>query len=334
MRKSLKASHVIEQHELLPVLERLMSSDEASVRYKTLTWLLDEEPSENAVEQEKVRTARSQRVKTLLSERNSLGEIPVHPYKKWYGAHWVLAMLAELEYPAGDDSLIPLREQVYRWLFSSSHERSIVKVEGKVRRCASQEGYALFYLLKLGLDDHLTDELARRLIQWQWPDGGWNCDKRREAGNSSFMESLIPMRGLALYASVRGESLSRDAALKASELFLKRRLFRKQSDGTIIHSDFLKLHYPCYWHYDILFALIVLLEAGLLKDERCADALDLLVSKWLSTGGFPAEKKYYSITDKKKSGRSLVDWGKISKSMNEFVTVEALHVLKEAERIK
>lgn len=330
----MRESPVIEQQALLPVLERLLNSEEASVRYKTLAWLIYEKPSADALEKEKARIARSQRVEILLSERNGSGEIPAHPYKKWYGAHWVLAMLAELEYPAEDDSLIPLREQVYKWLFSASHERSIVKIDGKVRRCASQEGYALFYLLKLGLDDHRTDELARRLIQWQWPDGGWNCDKRPEARNASFMESLIPMRGLALHASVRGESSSRDSVLKASEVFLKRRLFRKQSDGTIIDGDFLKLHYPCYWHYDILFGLFVLLEAGLLEDERCTDALDLLVSKWLDTGGFPAEKKYYSVTNKQRSGRSLVDWGKVGKSFNEFVTVEALRVLKEAGRIR
>ncbi|HAA85268.1 MAG TPA: hypothetical protein DCE14_02825, partial [Kosmotogaceae bacterium] len=60
---------------------------------------------------------------------------------------------------------------------------------------------------------------------------------------------------LALHASVRGKSLSKDAALRTSDLFLKRRLFRKQSDGTIIDGDFLKLHYPCYWHDDILFGL-------------------------------------------------------------------------------
>lgn len=330
----MRESPVIQQQALLPVFESLLNSEEASVRYKTLAWLIDEEPSADALEKEKLRIAGSQRVKTLLSERNSSGEIPVHPYKKWYGAHWVLAMLAELEYPAGDNSLFPLREQVYKWLFSTSHERSIVRTDGKVRRCASQEGYALFYLLKLGLDDHRTDELAGKLIQWQWPDGGWNCDKRPEARNSSFMESLIPMRGLALHASVRGKSLSKDAALRTSDLFLKRRLFRKQSDGTIIDGDFLKLHYPCYWHDDILFGLSVLLEAGLLEDERCADALDLLVSKWLDAGGFPAEKKYYSVTNKQKSGRLLVDWGKVGKSLNESVTVEALHVLKEAGRIR
>ena len=54
------------------------------------------------------------------------------------------------------------------------------------------------------LADGRTDELVNRLLKWQWPDGGWNCDKRPEADSSSFMETLIPLRALALYASICG----------------------------------------------------------------------------------------------------------------------------------
>ncbi len=96
----------------------------------------------------------------------------------------------------------------------------------------------------------------------------------------------------------------------------------------------MKLHYPCYWHYDILFALKVFHEAELLCDERCNDALDVLVSKWLDSGGFPSEKKYYSVSEEQKSGRSLVRWGKMgTRVMNEFVTIDALLVLKAAGRL-
>jgi len=102
---------------------------------------------------------------------------------------------------------------------------------------------------------------------------------------------------------------------------------------------FVLLHYPCYWHYDILFGLKVLAEAGLVGDSRCAEALDLLESKRLSDGGFPAEKAYYHTPDWKSSGRrktgwSAVDWGGTSKRhMNEWVTADALAVLKAAGRL-
>ena len=39
--------------------------------------------------------------------------------------------------------------------------------------------------------------------------------------------------------------------------------------------SFLKMRYPTYWRYDGLVALKVMAEAGLIRDERCAEALDL-----------------------------------------------------------
>ena len=75
-------------------------------------------------------------------------------------------------------------------------------INGRVRRCASQEGNCYYYSLALGLADDRTEELAARLIKWQWEDGGWNCDKRPEASISSFNETLIPLRGLVLYANI------------------------------------------------------------------------------------------------------------------------------------
>jgi hypothetical protein len=111
-------------------------------------------------------------------------------------------------------------------------------------------------------------------------------------------------------------------------------MYRRESNGNIIAHDFTKLHYPCYWHYDILFGLKVMAEAGFIGDSRCRDALDLLESKMLPDGGFPAEGKYYRTSGKRTTGFSLVDWGGTSKKrMNEFVTVDALCVLKQAGRL-
>jgi hypothetical protein len=61
--------------------------------------------------------------------------------------------------------------------------------------------------------------------------------------------------------------------------------------------------------------------------------LDLLESKRLPDGGFPAEKTYYRVTDRRTAGRCLVDWGGTSqRRMNEWVTADALSVLKAAGR--
>jgi hypothetical protein len=76
-------------------------------------------------------------------------------------------------------------------------------------------------------------------------------------------------------------------------------------------------------------------EAGFIDDPRCAAALDLLETKGLPDGGFPAEARYYRLTDDPKAGgRSTVDWGGTGKKkMNEFVSADALYVLKAAGRL-
>lgn len=322
------------------VVAKLLESDEPAIRYKARCLFLKESPDSTAMQalQEEVRTC--ERVKQLLSERNMDGRLPYHPYTKWVGAHWVLTILADLEYPKGDPDLIPLREQVYGYFFSGTHEkpihkRHIIHSKGLIRACASIEGNAILSLLKLGLADELTDYLAEIVLGWRWPDGGWNCDRKPQASHSSFHETLIPLRALNLYATQSGDPRVRRAVNEGAEVFLKRGLFRRVTDGEVIDPHFIELHYPYYWHYNILYGLKVMGEIGCLGDPRCREALDLLESKRLPDRGYPAERRYYSVTHRNVSNRSLVDWGGTSSSkMNEWITLEALAVLTAAGRFK
>lgn len=320
------------------ILQMLLQSSEPSIRYKAQRNLLNADPAspEMLALQEEIRN--SPRVRLLLSERNADGRIPYHPYKKWVGAHWVLASLGDLEYPTGDASLIPLREQVYGYFFTGSREnptysRDIRHLKGLVRACASIEGNAILSLLRLGLADSLTDYLAEIVLGWRWPDGGWNCDKKPQASHSSFHETLIPLRALNLYAQRNPDPRIHQIVLESAEVFLKRGMFRRLTDGEVIDPYFIKTHYPYYWHYNILYGLKVMGEIGCLNDPRCSEALDILESKRLPGGGYPAERRYYTVSEKSAGNRSLVSWGATSlKTMNEWVTVEILSVLASAGR--
>jgi hypothetical protein len=324
---------------LKKLFEKLPRSPEPSVRYKVLTGALGKGPRSRAVKEAQAAVKESRRVRDLLSERDAEGRIPLNPYAKWRGAHWVLATLADIGYPPGDNELIPLREQVYGWLLSEEHTKSVPTINGRVRRCGSQEGNALFAILTLGLADARADELARRLIAWQWPDGGWNCDRRPEAVNSSYHESFIPLRALALYAERAGDKKARSAVKKAAELFLKRRLFKRLSDGGVMDAAFTRPRYPTYWHYDVLAGLKTLATAGFVRDRRCAEAFALLEAKQLAGGGWPAQGKYYRCYppgERPGAGPpSRVDWGPTGKTKtNEWVTADALYVLREAGRLE
>jgi hypothetical protein len=111
----------------------------------------------------------SPRVQALLARRDSDGRLQSggNVYAKWQGAHWVLATLADIGYPAGDRSLNPIRDQVLEhWLgerFYKEFEATtkagaygkdgVPMMQGRHRRCASQQGNALYFLTRLGLAD-------------------------------------------------------------------------------------------------------------------------------------------------------------------------------------
>ncbi|MBI3464216.1 MAG: hypothetical protein HY000_14345 [Planctomycetes bacterium] len=320
---------------MLKIVQRLLDSDEPCVRFKVRTNVLSEDVASPAMKKLRREIKASPRVQALFAESGMHGRLPHHPYAKWYGAHWIMATLADIGYPPGDRRLLPWREQVYEWLLTREGRlRKCPCINGRVRRHASMEGNAVYYLLKLGLADERIEQLVQGLIECQWPDGGWNCDPKPQAHNSSFHESLTPLRGLTLYARLTGDAQARVAARRAAEIFLKRRMFQQQSDGHVIKEDFVRLHYPCYWHYDVLFGLKVMAEAGFIGDPRCSDALDLVETKRLPDGGWPAEKKHYAgLSRKLKSQRELVSWGPVGKRMNEFVTADALYVLQAARRL-
>lgn len=311
----------------------LARSDLASIRYRVLTELQGEQPRSKTARAVQALIPKDPLVLALLSERLPDGSLPYNAYKKWNGAHWVLAALADLNYPPGDQSLIPLREQVLDYILLDLHVNYIKSrmVNGRMRMHPSIEGNAIYALLKLGLADERVDQLVSAILSWRWPDGGWNCRMTPETIISSFMETLIPLRGLVLYQRITGDSRLAGIIPAIAEVFLKRRLYKRVKTGNIMDKNFIQLHYPCYWHYDILFGLKVMAEAGLINDPRCSDALHLLQSKRLPDGGFPLECSYYQTTRPKAISYSTVNWGGVNKRYaNPWVTLDAYSVMTAA----
>jgi len=243
-----------------------------------------------------------------------------------------------IDYPARDPTLRSLIRQVHDWLFSKHFlEPPTTAIyagqEDRVRHCASMDGNAIWYSVRLGLQVDRTRDVVDRLIGWQWPDGGWNCDKRPAARQSSFHESFMGLRVLAEYGR-RGNAAAAAAAGRAAEVFLQRRLFRRLRDGAVMDDRFLLLTYPNFYHYNILSALVIMAEAGRVRDPRCAEALDGLQSKQLPDGGFPLERRLTVTTSETRTHGTLADWGPGGKTRpNPFVTCEALYVLQEADRL-
>ena len=195
-------------------------------------------------------------------------------------------------------------------------------------RChASQEGNALAVCARLGLGrDPRVELLAESLVRWQWPDGGWNCDPRATGRRSSFHESLAPAWGLFEYWRATGEPEARAAALRTAELFLQHRLFRSLATGAVIRREWLTLHYPPYWHYDILQALLVLSRMQLTGDARCRDAVTVLERRRRPDGRWQPGAYWWKPPGTPHGTAEAVDWGRSAPS--EMITLNALRVLR------
>ena len=333
------------------VVQTLLRSKEPSVRWKVHVQVLGEDRTSSKIQALEQTIRRSARVRTLLARLDGQGAVRGvrDPYSKWQGEHWVLATLADIGYPRGDRALLPLKDQVLdRWLsdvyyreFDATtksdayREPGVPRVRGRYRRCASQQGNALYFLEKLGIADERSNDLVERLLHWQWPDGGWNCDRNPDADTSSFWESRHPMLGLNVYSDRTGDRATKDAAIRAAEVFLTRHLFLERHSGRVMNEEFVSLHYPLYYHYDVLGGLKTMAEMGMLADPRCQKALDLLETKQLPGGGWAADKRLYKVSSKNETRTDSVDWGGTSKTaLNEWVTVDALFVLQAAGRMQ
>ena len=305
-------------------LDWLLGSDEPGVVLQAKRDLLDEsDPPEAA------RVLEGPLVSGLLAGQQADGSFGVHAYGKWGGAHWRLVSLVELGVPAGEPRCVAAAETVLAWLTGEGHRARIPTIDGLVRRCASQEGNALAVCCRSGLATILVSGCSPS--RSSSGNGGWNCDKKATGYRSSFNESLPPMWGLHEYWLATAETTARDAALQTAELFLGHRVFRRLATGAPIHESFVTLHYPPFWHYDVLQALVVLERMGLAPEPRASDALDLLEERRLADGRWRPGARWWKPPGKPGSNVEVVDWGS---GPNELLTLNALRVLRGAGRVR
>ena len=320
--------------------DSLCAHENPVVAYRARRLLAGESDSSRALGKLRRAIGSSEMAKRLLLALH--GE-RLNPYRKWQGPHWTLYSLAEIGFPTGNERLLPLRQRVMDWMLAPAFLEPpstafFPNQPRRPRRCASMEGNTIWSQLVLGIvDDEHVPRLVDRLVTFQWPDGGWNCDKHPGAHTSSVQETLLPLRGLAHWYSATGDEAARRAAKRATEFLLARRLLWRKRDGALIEPEWGgpvdKIHYPIRF-YDVLSVLLVMAEMGVVRDRRCQDALDLLERKRLADGTFPVEWTNVTKADRIETRGTYADWGILHRKRgNPLVTLDALYVLREAGRV-
>lgn len=237
---------------------------------------------------------REEAVEVLLGE-SSWSQL--RPYAKWRGAFWRLPTLLELGADPSDGRMVEMAEVVLDWLTSPRRQAraQACVVDGRARWCASQDGLGLHSAVSCGLaGDARAGRLASALASWQWPDGGWNCDDRPAVSHSSFHETHGPLRGLAAYAQATGSTAAREAAQRAADFLLAHRLYRSCRTGALAGTEYTKMHWPTYWHYDVLAGLRGLAAVGALAEPGAAEALEAVRAARRPDGTWrPSGRRYW-----------------------------------------
>ncbi|MGP3948527.1 hypothetical protein [Streptomyces sp. 7N604] len=329
------------------VIDQLLSADDVCVQWKVRRDLLEEDLDSRTMRRLADLVRASPRATAL---REGPGTVKGGSYANWQGAHWATLALADLGYPPGDTRLQPMVDQLLKarlhdryWQECDLGDRPGAKrsdagaalpvLGGRHRVHASVHGGTLYAVTRLGLADERCAQIADLLRRWQWPDAGWNCDMRLEASTSSVHETWLPARGLAA-ATGRGSSAAHTAARRAAGTLLDRGLIYRRKTGMVVRPAWMKLRFPAYWHYDLLAGLRVLADLDLARDNRAQRALDVLERHRLESDYWPAHGRRYRGTTPGVSLHDWVGWGPAHPGQpNEWVTVEALRVLKAAGRI-
>jgi hypothetical protein len=168
--------------------------------------------------------------------------------------------------------------------------------------------------------------IVDRLLGEQLPDGGWNCEAENGATRSSFNTTICVLECLLEYERAVGGGPDVTAArLRGQEYLLERRLFRRKSTGEAIERDrkggasWTRFAFPTWWHYDVLRGLEYLRRAPVARDERAAEAIELVKSKADEDGRWPLETRY--------PGRMPVEIDEGEGRPSRWNTLRALRVL-------
>jgi hypothetical protein len=258
----------------------------------TLDWLLDSDPaigwqamrdltdaSPEALAAERARVANEGVGATILASQGADGAWHRADAPDWLPTLFTFQLLRATGVDRADpavDAAVARLEAGYRWDEAFGKKPFF---EGEVEPCIN--GGALALGAYFGRP---TESLARRLVEEQLEDGGWNCEAPKST-RSSYHTTICVLEGLLEYERAAGSTPAVAAARqRGEEYLLERSLFRRRSTGEVANPAFLTFGFPPRYHYDVLRALDYFRAAGAQPDQRLGDAVQVVESRRQTDG--------------------------------------------------
>jgi hypothetical protein len=316
----------------------LLEEDNPSVRYFTLTEILDKPISDSEGKEAKNAIMHIGVVPQILAKQNNDGywETPTAFYTaKYRGTAWQLMILAELGADGRDyriskacefilaNSQNPESSGFSMWV---SEKTGGGRLSGVIP-CLT--GNMVWSLIRLG---YLEDPRVQRGINWittyqRFDDGiktapkGWPYDKYVICWgkHTCHMGAVKALKALAEVPTDKRTGEVEATIKNGAEHMLRHHIYKRSHDlSRVSKPGWLRFGFPLMYQTDALEILGILTKLGY-KDERMQETVDLVISKQDKQGRWTLENTF--------NGRFQVDIerkGELSK----WITLNALKALK------
>jgi len=316
----------------------LLEKENPSVRYFTLTDILEKSENDPEVKGAKGEIMETGVVPKILGKQQDEGywEAPENFYirSKYKGTVWQLIILAELRADGKDERI----RKACEFILENSQDRgsggfSYLRAEtgggwhGGVLPCLT--GNIVWSLIRFG---YLEDPRVQQGINWivtyqRFDDAikeapkGWSYDKRERCWgkHTCHMGVVKALKAMAeIPVNKRSEDV-KNTIEKGAEYMLKHHIHKRSHDlSRVSKPSWLQFGFPLMWNTDALEILGILTKLGY-RDPRMQEALDLVISKQDDQGRWKLESTFngrFQVNIEQKGGPS------------KWITLNALRVLK------
>jgi hypothetical protein len=316
----------------------LLEEDNPSVRYFTLTELLNKPVNDSEVEKAKNAIMNTGVVPRILAKQNADGywETSTAFYTaKYKGTVWQLIILAEF---SADEKDTRIKKACEFILANSQNPESngfsmhlSAKAGGgrhsEVIPCLT--GNMVWSLIRLG---YLEDSRVQRGINWiatyqRFDDGerealkGWPYDRfvMCWGKHTCHMGAVKALKALAEIPADKRTAKAEATIKNGAEYMLKHHIYKRSHDlRKVSKSGWLRFGFPLMYQTDALEVLGILTKLGY-KDERMQETVDLVLSKQDAQGRWKLENTF--------NGRFQVNIERKGEE-SKWITLNALKALK------
>jgi hypothetical protein len=313
----------------------LLEKENPSVRYFTLTEILDKSAENPEAKKEIMHNGL---VPKILSKMNEEGywETPTAYYTaKYRGTAWQLIILAELSADTTDNRVRKACEFILEnSQHRESHGFSMAKAE---KTCGGRQsgvipcltGNMVWSLVRLG---YIKDPRVQDAISWittiqRFDDGietaptGWPYDQYEMCWGKQtcHMGAVKALKALAEIPTEKRNSEIKATIEKGTEYMLKHHIFKRSHNlNKVSKPGWLHFGFPLMYQTDALEVLGILTKLGF-KDGRMQEAVDLVLSKQDALGRWKLENTF--------NGRFQIDI-ECKGENSKWITLNALKVVK------